>query len=92
MCADNDTVPEVSFCKWFNLDTRDIETLANDIVKAYTAIQDKSDGAMFPGELKNLIMQIARTNSDDMLDVCDGTCIGYCKCTLPQPYTQAHDS
>lgn len=80
---------ESSFCKWHNLDTTDIELLTDDIVKAYNAIQDKSDGAMFPGELRNLIMRVARTNSDGMLDVCDNkTCLGYCECKLPVPYTE----
>lgn len=79
---------ESSFCKWFNLDTVDITTLVDDVVKEYTKIQDISDGPMFPGELRNLILRVARTNSDGQLDVCDSKCVGYCECTLPQPYEE----
>jgi hypothetical protein len=79
---------ESSFCKWFSLDTQDITSLVDDVIKEYTKIQDISDGPMFPGELRNLILRVARTNSEGNLDVCDGSCLGYCKCKLPQPYSQ----
>lgn len=77
-----------SFCKWHKLDTIDIEFLVEDIVKEYTKIQDASDGSsMFPGELRNLILRVARTNSEGKLDVCDNqTCMEYCECILPKNY------
>ena len=58
-----------SFCHWFNLDATDIGLLADEIIKAYNEVQDKSDGSsMFPGELHKLIVRVA---THDSLGVCD---------------------
>lgn len=84
------SVNDPSFCKWNNLDARDVELLADEIVEAYNKVQDISDGSsMFPDELRKLIIRVACTNSDGMVDVCDNkTCVGYCECKLPRAYEE----